>query len=201
MAEVVQRVAANVRRVRLAVGISQSELARRAGVSKAAVSQIEGGRSSPTVETVWALAEALGCPFSSLTVEAGGIEVAVVRRDEGLWVHGRVISSRLLHRQVGAGAVEVHDVLLHPGGVHESEAHTAGLVEQLVLHAGAARIGPAVAPVELAAGDSAAFAADAPHVYEAIGGEARGLLVMHYPSFATGRGAVTRPESPPPRAG
>src|SRR3546814_10998188 len=57
-----QRVARSVRREREAAGLSVSELARRAGLAKATVSQLESG-GNPSVETLWAIATALGVPF------------------------------------------------------------------------------------------------------------------------------------------
>src|SRR4051794_29657762 len=49
-----------VRRIREAQGVSQQALARRAGTSQAAVSDIERGRGSPSFETVERLLFCLG---------------------------------------------------------------------------------------------------------------------------------------------
>jgi quercetin dioxygenase-like cupin family protein len=65
--------------------------------------------------------------------------------------------------------------------VHRSDAHTHGLVEQLVVQLGTVRIGPVDDLVVAEAGDSVIFAADVPHSYEALDAEARGVLLMHYP--------------------
>ena len=53
-------VAANLRRLRNRLDITQEELAHRAGLSTRYVSKIETGRSSPTVTALGQLAEALG---------------------------------------------------------------------------------------------------------------------------------------------
>jgi transcriptional regulator with XRE-family HTH domain len=50
----------NLRRVRLAHFLSQSELARRSGVHAITVTRLESGRTAPSTRTVRALAEALG---------------------------------------------------------------------------------------------------------------------------------------------
>jgi transcriptional regulator with XRE-family HTH domain len=49
-----------LRELREAAGLTQSELAQRAGLSKAGVTQLEQGRRKPAWETVLALAAALG---------------------------------------------------------------------------------------------------------------------------------------------
>ncbi|HYW24344.1 MAG TPA: helix-turn-helix transcriptional regulator [Terriglobales bacterium] len=47
-------------RLRAREGLSQDELARRMGTTKAAISRLESGRHRPTMETLRRLAEALG---------------------------------------------------------------------------------------------------------------------------------------------
>ena len=49
-----------IRRERLQSGMSVSDLARRAGVAKSTLSQLESGLGNPSIETLWALATALG---------------------------------------------------------------------------------------------------------------------------------------------
>ena len=53
-------VAKLVVRLRALEGLSQEQLARRMGTTKAAISRLESGRHRPTVETLRRLAEALG---------------------------------------------------------------------------------------------------------------------------------------------
>jgi transcriptional regulator with XRE-family HTH domain len=50
----------NVRRARIELGLTQEELADRAGTSQFYVSSLEAGRRNPTIETVHALAVAMG---------------------------------------------------------------------------------------------------------------------------------------------
>jgi transcriptional regulator with XRE-family HTH domain len=61
MSEDVRRmVGRNVRRLRIAAGLSQAELAERMGVDRAYVSGLELGQRNPTVLTLWHMAKALG---------------------------------------------------------------------------------------------------------------------------------------------
>lgn len=50
-------------------GLSQNQLAKRAGVSQAALNALESRTSNPSVETVFLLAEALDCTVTELLGE------------------------------------------------------------------------------------------------------------------------------------
>jgi molybdate-binding protein/transcriptional regulator with XRE-family HTH domain len=63
---IMDHVPSRVRRHRDARGWTQAELARRANVSRAAVSAVEIGRLVPSVEAALALAAALGCTVEDL---------------------------------------------------------------------------------------------------------------------------------------
>ena len=49
----------NVRRLRIAAGLSQAQLAEKMGVDRAYVSGLELGQRNPTVVTLWHIAQAL----------------------------------------------------------------------------------------------------------------------------------------------
>src|SRR5262245_58653184 len=64
-----------IRSARQQQGLSQSELARRAGTSQSAVARIESGRTSPTVETLERLAGALRMDLElSVTTTEPGVD-------------------------------------------------------------------------------------------------------------------------------
>jgi transcriptional regulator with XRE-family HTH domain len=50
----------NVKRFRLAAGLTQAALAERMGVDRAYISGLELGQRNPTVVTLWHLTKALG---------------------------------------------------------------------------------------------------------------------------------------------
>jgi len=52
-------VGGNIRRLRIAAGISQAKLAEKMGVDRAYISGLEKGERNPTVVTVWHLSKAL----------------------------------------------------------------------------------------------------------------------------------------------
>lgn len=51
----------NLRRIRTATGLSQDELAARAGLHRTYVSSVERGERNISIENIFALADALGC--------------------------------------------------------------------------------------------------------------------------------------------
>src|SRR2546429_1094658 len=80
----VQPIARNLRRWRMTREMTLSALAQQAGVAKSTVSLIERGQGNPSIDTVWALASALGVPFGSLFEdEPSARDVLVVRESEG----------------------------------------------------------------------------------------------------------------------
>lgn len=61
-----QLVAANLRRLRLAAGLSQEELAARAGLHRTYVSSIERAQRNLTLENIFSLANGLGADAREL---------------------------------------------------------------------------------------------------------------------------------------
>ena len=55
-----------VRLLRTLLGINQADLARRMGVTTAAVSHLECGRRAPSLDTLYAVKIALGCGWDVL---------------------------------------------------------------------------------------------------------------------------------------
>ena len=82
------QVGASVKRLRQAQGLTSGELARSAGISAAMLSRLEGGHVSPSLETLAALAAALGTGVSTLLKDdaASQSDAQLVKRGEGLEV-------------------------------------------------------------------------------------------------------------------
>jgi transcriptional regulator with XRE-family HTH domain len=64
--------AVNVRAARLAAGVSQEELAFRAGIDRTYASQIERAIANPSLGITCAIADALGCALIDLLTTRGG---------------------------------------------------------------------------------------------------------------------------------
>jgi len=181
--EVAQRVAGNLRDLRRKRDLSLDELAQRTGVSRAGLSQIETGKTNPTLGVLWKVASGLGVPFAELLGESQP-QVSVLRRKDVpvLRSTDRRFESRPLMPSVAGNQVEMYDLRLAPRSRHASDAHGAGTRELVVVIAGALRLRAGDRVEELEPGDAMLFNAGVPHVYENPGDEeARYHDLIMYP--------------------
>jgi len=174
-------IAAALRRERERTGMTLSEVARRAGLAKSTLSQLEAGTGNPSIETLWALGVALGVPFSQL-VDPPTPQVHVIRAGEGSTIHADQadFAAALLSAGGPQARRDLYLMTLEPGSVRSADAHLPGSVEHVVVAAGRVRTGPADAPIELAAGDYASFRGDIPHTYEALAPGTWAVLMMEH---------------------
>lgn len=170
--------AANLRRLRIARHLSLSELARATRMSKATLSGIENGRANPTVETLASLAGALRVSISELLEELPLEEVRIVRAEAVTTDQPDGAAGRPLDRIPPSGSLELSELTLARGHVHEQTPLAAGSRTHAYVLAGTVIAGPAERCTELGVGDYASFPADTPHLYEAGRGGAR-LLLLH----------------------
>jgi transcriptional regulator with XRE-family HTH domain len=180
MQDVMRAVAANVRALRVARGLSLGALAVASGTGKATLSRIEARQANPTVETLYALADALGVPFGALVADTAPAERHL--RGEDVPHVGGSVEARVLTQIAGGALVEALDVTFPAGHVRSSGPHPPGVVEHVLLTVGRLRAGPLDALVDLDAGDVLRFAGDVAHSYAAIGDDARAIILMAYPT-------------------
>ena len=181
-AELGRRVADNLRAKRKARGLSLDDLATSSGVSRAALSQIETYKSTPTIGLLWKISAGLGVPFAELIGEARGA-VSVLRKNESSVLRSLdgKLESRPLSPVGTTPLVELYELRLAPRSSHKAEAHARGTHEVLVVLTGAVRLTVDGETHDLGAGDSICFPADRVHVYEnPAGAEARYLNLIAY---------------------
>ncbi len=169
-----------------------SALAEQAGVAKSTVSLIERGQGNPSIDTVWALASALGVPFTSLFHdEPPADDVSVVREDDGsviavedagLPADGLIVRHMLT--RTGGALIEIYTLVLEEGAVRNAEAHVSGLFEHITIAAGTLEISSDSFKEVLNQGDLISFRADRPHTYRVIDGPVRLVSVHEYPQRA-----------------
>ncbi len=124
-------VAEAVRRHRVARGLTNGELAARAGISKAMLSKIEHARTSCSLTTLARLAAALAVPVADLL--DGAVERAAVHTPAGAGVRqvGPAPRAGAENRRLGApcgtaGALQAHVVTLLASGDGVARSRHAG---------------------------------------------------------------------------
>ncbi len=171
-----------IKRERLNAGLSVSELAKRAGVAKSTLSQLEGGVGNPGIETLWALAMAMGLHVTKF-LEQPAPQLKVIRAHEGMTVHAEdaPYAATLLDNCPPGAQRNLYRVLAQPGRPRHSRAHPPGTVEHVLLCRGRALAGPLDQPLSLEPGDYIKYSASSAHLFEALEPDTLALVVMEHP--------------------
>jgi quercetin dioxygenase-like cupin family protein/DNA-binding XRE family transcriptional regulator len=163
--------------------MSLDQLAALSGVSRAALSQIEGARTNPTLAVLWKIAVGLGVPFQSLLGTGDERTTRVLRAGDAQALRsadGRM-ETRLLSPAGASQNVDVYELKFAPKGVLQSDPHAAGTTETLIVLTGALRVSVGEEAHDLVPGDSVFFHADVPHSYESRSShETRCLDIVAY---------------------
>jgi transcriptional regulator with XRE-family HTH domain len=180
-------VAESLKKLRKSRQMSLDQLAATSGVSRAALSQIEGARTNPTLSVLWKIAVGLGVPFQSLLGTGDGNPTRVLRAGDAQVLRsadGRM-ESRLLSPAGASQSVDVYELKFAPKGILQSEPHAGGTTETLIVLTGALRVSVGDEMHKLAPGDSIFFHADVPHYYESRSShETRCLDIVAYAARA-----------------
>ena len=183
-------VGANLRRLRARRGLSLDSLAKISGVSRAMLSQVELGRSVPSINVVFKVARAFGLPFSSLLAGAATTRARVMpaRTAKILRSASGEFSTRVLFPFSAERRTEFYELRLSAGGVEEAAAHAPGTMENLIVVRGELEITVAGEQYLLPEGDAFVFQADEPHTYRNLANEeALIYLLMTYHECAFDR--------------
>ena len=89
-----------VREARRRAGLSQRQLAERAGTTQSAIARLETGRSTPSFDTVLRLARLCGFDLDVMLVERDGSDWAQAQRLRGLTPAERVLRADRVARQL-----------------------------------------------------------------------------------------------------
>lgn len=182
-AETAALVGERLKRLREQADLSLEQLSRRSRVSRGMLSQIELGRSVPTVTVLSRIAAAFELPVAVFLTRESEDRVQLLRLNEANVLRSAdgKFTSRALFPFRGARKTEFYELKLQPGCDYRSAAHASGTIENLAIASGAVEVEVAGQTHALGAGDAIHFAADVAHSYRNRGpGTAVGYLVMAY---------------------
>src|SRR5471030_1891305 len=178
MSQPISIIAKALLRERQRTGLSLAEVARRAGVAKSTLSQLEAGNGNPSLETLWALCVALDIPFARL-MEPQINKSQVIRRGEGPSVAAELANYKavLLATCPPGARRDIYLLMTQPGADRVSQPHSPGSVEHIIITQGQALVGLVNEPFTLNFGDYICYPADQEHIFRALEADTQAVLV------------------------
>jgi transcriptional regulator with XRE-family HTH domain len=182
MKEFTRIISKNLHSLRVSRNLSLDGLSGLTGVSKSMLRQIERGESSPTITTIWKIANGLKLSFTAL-LNKQKPEVAVVdntgspplREDSP---HYRLYS---IFPFEADKKFEVYYLEIDPGRSLSSEGHQENTEEYVFLHSGSLRISVEDNEFTITENQSVNFGAARRHSYKNIGGDTvRAIMLIFY---------------------
>ncbi len=176
-----------IHRARKAHGWTLEELAKRSGVSRSMLSQIERDLTNPTFATVWRITSALGLGLEGVLPSPQSIREMSLLPDHATPALGsadRKCTLRILGPMELAAYVEWYDFQAAKGGALISEPHEAGTTEHLTVLDGKFQVQSGEQVATVAAGETIRYRGDLPHAIRNLrDAPSRGLIVVtHAPA-------------------
>ncbi|MBY3618425.1 helix-turn-helix transcriptional regulator [Acinetobacter sp. CUI P1] len=184
MEEINLIIAENIKKIRKSKDLSLEKVAELTAVSKTMIGQIERGESTPTITTLWKIANGLKISFSAL-IDYPKPDTSVILRNEIqplLEDNGkyRVYPSFPFDENK---RFEGYTVEIDRGGYLDANSHMEGTEELITVFAGELSLRVNDNEYLLKSGDSITFKADKSHVYFNPGQTLTRLsMILYYPS-------------------
>lgn len=164
--------------------MSLDELAKRSGVSKSMLSQIEQDKANPTIITAWKIARALGLSIEELMESGSNYIIEVIRHDDApvIYSEDRLCKIRINSPIHMTDNLELYQMTFKPGGINSSMPHFPKAEEFLTVIEGKFRVSSGEYSTILNKGDTGRYKADVEHTIENLSEAAsEAYLVVWYP--------------------
>lgn len=170
MEQSVDAIANNLKTVRETRNLSLDQLSDLTGVSKSMLRQIETGKSSPTIATIWKIANGLRVSFTALlrkpAIEAQVRSFKGEKPLTGQSDHYRLFPLIPFEPQQ---SFETYYVEIDPGTVFKGEPHEGNVYEYVFVISGKLQISVEQKEFEINESEFLKFRANCPHAYRCIG--------------------------------
>ena len=144
--------------------LSLEALAALTGVSKPMLSQVERGVSTPTVATLWKIADGLGVPFASFIADPPAAKL-VRSQEQSVFYEDDQRFAAFSTYAGSSDRLELFRLELQPGCRRMAEPHARKVVEHITVSSGALVLEVREQRYEIREGDAIHFFADALHTY------------------------------------
>ena len=179
MEQSIDAVAENLKSQRESRGLSLDQLAELTGVSKSMLRQIETGKSSPTIATIWKIANGLHVSFTSLLSKSVvEVEVKSFRGEKPLTAENEHYRVYPLVPFSPQQSFETYYLEIDPGTVFHGEPHQGNVHEYLFVTGGALCISVGDRDYEIKEGEYLQFPANRPHQYRCTSEEMATVIMQ-----------------------
>ena len=164
--------------------MSLDELARRSGVSKSMLSQIEQDKTNPTLMTAWKIAKALDLTIEKLMETEGNSMIEVIRCDDApvIFSDDKLCEIRINSPMHMTDSLELYQMIFKEGGKLISQPHFTKAEEFLTVIEGKLKVASGDSASVLQKGDTARYKADVHHAIENMSkGTSEAFVVVWYP--------------------
>lgn len=147
--------------------LSLDEVSDLTGVSKGMISQIEKGKSNPTVSTLWKISTGLKVPFSSF-MESKTIDYEVINKDdiEPILEADNLMKIYTVFPFDSNKNFEILTIDLEGGCTHSSPKHADLVEEYIIVNEGTLTMDFGKEPLKLEKGNCIRFLANTNHTYK-----------------------------------
>jgi XRE family transcriptional regulator, regulator of sulfur utilization len=174
----------NIMRERKKRGMSLEDLAKKSGVSKSMLSQIEQEKTNPTVITVWKISRALNVDVQKLMETDNNTIIEVIRSQDAsvIYTKDNLCTIRINTPLHMVDNLELYLVSFKPEGKMSSMPHYPDTEEFLTVIRGQLKLTAGEKSTVLKERDTARYKADIEHSIENIGAtDAEAHLAVHFP--------------------
>lgn len=162
----------NLKKLRQKNKLSLDLVAELTGISKGMLSQIERGKSNPTVSTLWKIATGLKIPFSAfMENDKPTYEIISCADSEPLLECDGKMKIHPFFPFDAANHFEILYIALEPGCFHQSPRHADGVSEYIFVFAGRLQLTLGETTLTLETGQALKFSADLAHAYANLDAE------------------------------
>ncbi len=175
----VDAVAENLRRIRDGRNLSLDQLAAATGVSKSMLRQIETGRSSPTIATIWKIANGLKLSFTALLKKpAPETVVREFKAETPLTAKSGNYRLFPLVPFEPQRSFETYYVEIDPGTDFKGEPHQGNVEEYVFVLKGSLLIDVEGKRTQVKKNQFLRFQADRPHLYYCQGRQTASAIMQ-----------------------
>lgn len=179
MEQSVEMVAENLKTLRESRGLSLDQLSELTGVSKSMLRQIETGKSSPTIATMWKVANGLRVTFTSLLKKPEPeVEVRSFKSSEPLTAVSRRYRLYPLISFDPQQPVETYYFEVDPDTTYEGNPHDGDVYEYLFVIRGSMEINVGGKISRVSEGEFMKFLANSEHSYTCLGTETAAAIMQ-----------------------